>query len=955
MNLLRCHIHGFGRLADVSLQFERGLNIVFAGNEAGKTTLQRFLVAMLYGQLRSDLKTHRRMDAWVSQYKPWHSSEYGGILWCCLAGARELELRRSFGKEDASFQIRTFAGEDITNQYEQQRNGDVLFARSHLGLPKELFDSVATIRENRLAELNGRDSIRDRIANLAQSGDEELSVRQSLAKLEEALEYIGSERAPTRPYKQSLDLVQALKIERSDLQKRREEFQTWVDERARVAAEASRLERESNLAAQTVLTARLRETAAKVHTLEEIDHEIEVLTREIEAAHGDPSFPAYGLDNLNQLVAVRESIEKQLSDIRKDINRTADVVARAEKDRKSLLQYGELDASVESEKRITDWFVGYLSLSVQKDEAQRNLGALNEDLAALNRTLEAYPAFGRSDMDWEKKAREAADEERHAAQRSAELAAGITERRGSLADAKRKVRRSRAAAVVAILIFCAAVGLRLTLPSATLPWAADLTIALLGAAAAALCWTIASRQQRSVREVQTGMEQLETERARLREQGGSAQSTIRQAMSESGFTTIEAFLAEARKYDLIRHRISDSSARACEARDQRDRIDAECLEVYARLKDSLAKVGLACSPGNLKTQIDVLRSNLRRYREIASRCHDLNDRLNALRAKEQGIVEEAAGKDARIRDILAEGGVDSPEAYRDACRRRQRTLELLDKKASRTREYQRLRGTLTLKEWKTQLQLLVQQDSEQRSEQKAAPEPAASRRPDDTPGAMPLLPYCLTLEEAEQEEKRLASLLAAARHEHVRLCERVSNAFHNCREMSEIDEDLAMAEQSLQEHRTNREALSRALEALQAISREQQETLAPQLNRAVELRFLRLCQGRYEEVKIDPDLRMLVRESGTAELRNVEQLSHGTQDQIYFALRFGILDLVAGDEESCPCFLDEPFSAYDRTRMTEALKILHDEAEHRQLMLFTCREDLLELAGASGHAAVIRL
>jgi uncharacterized protein YhaN len=86
------------------------------------------------------------------------------------------------------------------------------------------------------------------------------------------------------------------------------------------------------------------------------------------------------------------------------------------------------------------------------------------------------------------------------------------------------------------------------------------------------------------------------------------------------------------------------------------------------------------------------------------------------------------------------------------------------------------------------------------------------------------------------------------------------------------------------------------------------------------------------------------REIDSGELRSAEHVSRGTQDQIYFSLRFGILDLVSNEAESCPCLLDEPFAAYDRIRMREAFEILTEEARRRQLLLFTCREDLLELA-----------
>ena len=296
--------------------FRDGLNLVFAENEGGKSTLQRFLVGLLYGQLRSDLRVQRRLESWVEQYKPWHGPEYGGILWCRLADGREMEIHRSFGKEETRIEIRSSAGEDITSQYDQQRNGEVLFAQLHFGMPKELFESVGVIRENKVAEIYGHETIRDRIANLAQSGDEELSIRRSLSKLQEKQDSIGSERAPTKPYKQAQDLVQVLQAERKALEERRSQFQSWIEDRNRIAGEISKLEQGLAISRAELLSARRRESAAKVRSLEEIDSDLSALRIEIESLGARADFPSDSLEELNQLVGARDSIAKHLGEIR---------------------------------------------------------------------------------------------------------------------------------------------------------------------------------------------------------------------------------------------------------------------------------------------------------------------------------------------------------------------------------------------------------------------------------------------------------------------------------------------------------------------------------------------------------------------------------------------------------------------------------------------------------------
>ena len=253
MNLLRCRIVGFGKLTGLDVDFGPGLNLVYARNEGGESTLQHFLLSLLYGQLRHNLKSQRRLDAWAERFRPWRGSEYGGVLWCELAAGRKLEIHRAFGKDENSVEIRTVAGEDITGTYEKQKNGDLLFARLHLGMPKDLFESVAVIRENRVAELSSQNTIRDRIANLAQTGDEDVSVQKSFEALSSALEAIGTDRAPTKPWRQAQDRLRSAQEELKAIEARRAQFQEWVRDRNSYGVEVSRLEQEL-AAAQNRLT-----------------------------------------------------------------------------------------------------------------------------------------------------------------------------------------------------------------------------------------------------------------------------------------------------------------------------------------------------------------------------------------------------------------------------------------------------------------------------------------------------------------------------------------------------------------------------------------------------------------------------------------------------------------------------------------------------------------------------
>ncbi len=97
--------------------------------------------------------------------------------------------------------------------------------------------------------------------------------------------------------------------------------------------------------------------------------------------------------------------------------------------------------------------------------------------------------------------------------------------------------------------------------------------------------------------------------------------------------------------------------------------------------------------------------------------------------------------------------------------------------------------------------------------------------------------------------------------------------------------------------------------------------------------------GRYDLLTVDDalsgDVRLQVRRAGEDFPQDVDTpLSRGTIQQIYFALRLAMVDLVEGDEP-LPIFLDEMFVNWDPGRTTSGLAALASMPGDRQVFLFT--------------------
>ena len=116
--------------------------------------------------------------------------------------------------------------------------------------------------------------------------------------------------------------------------------------------------------------------------------------------------------------------------------------------------------------------------------------------------------------------------------------------------------------------------------------------------------------------------------------------------------------------------------------------------------------------------------------------------------------------------------------------------------------------------------------------------------------------------------------------------------------------------------------------------------------------------GRYDLLTVDDaasgEVKLQVRQTGEDFPQNVDTpLSRGTIQQIYFALRLAMVDLVEGDEP-LPLFLDEMFVNWDPGRTTSGLAALADMPGDRQVFLFTADPFWAERAIKDVPAHIVR-
>lgn len=107
-----------------------------------------------------------------------------------------------------------------------------------------------------------------------------------------------------------------------------------------------------------------------------------------------------------------------------------------------------------------------------------------------------------------------------------------------------------------------------------------------------------------------------------------------------------------------------------------------------------------------------------------------------------------------------------------------------------------------------------------------------------------------------------------------------------------------------------------------------------------------ITRNRYQTVRLDDNFnpQVQIREDLW---QNVDRLSRGAQDAVFFAVRLALTRHLTRSRH-LPLLLDDPFVHLDKGRLAEMIKLLERVASEHQLLLFSHSEALLHRAEKSG-------
>ncbi|MDF2802737.1 MAG: hypothetical protein K0S61_2640 [Anaerocolumna sp.] len=127
------------------------------------------------------------------------------------------------------------------------------------------------------------------------------------------------------------------------------------------------------------------------------------------------------------------------------------------------------------------------------------------------------------------------------------------------------------------------------------------------------------------------------------------------------------------------------------------------------------------------------------------------------------------------------------------------------------------------------------------------------------------------------------------------------------------------------------EAIQLAVNTINQLSVDIHDSFGRELNKIVSTLTKESTAGKYSDIKVDEkmDIKIL---SGHQYV-TIDKLSVGTMDQLYFAIRIAVANLIYG-ENVMPLLLDDSFALYDDERTWSVLNYL--SKRNGQVLIFTC-------------------
>ena len=140
MNINKIKINSYGKLKEKEINLNKGINIIYGKNEAGKSTLLKFIINIFYG-ISKNKKGKEYSD--FEKYTPWMGEEFSGKIEYELNNKNKYEVYRDFKKKNPKIFNENM--EDISKEFDIDKTKGNQFFYEQTGIDEDLFISTLVV------------------------------------------------------------------------------------------------------------------------------------------------------------------------------------------------------------------------------------------------------------------------------------------------------------------------------------------------------------------------------------------------------------------------------------------------------------------------------------------------------------------------------------------------------------------------------------------------------------------------------------------------------------------------------------------------------------------------------------------------------------------------------------------------------------------------------------------
>lgn len=951
MKVRKVQVGSFGRFQNLSLEFGDGLNVIYGPNEAGKSTLLRFIQGMLFG-LQKPGAARRQPLPELERLSPWDGSSPRGVLLYRLDSGATYRVERDFGDKGYIRVYDAATGQELTSRFRQDRRKELLFAEEQLGLTDAMFAATACIGQMEAGSLGLTQDLTARLANLAGGGQEDVSITGVIRLLDQEIARIGHpDRDSGKPLAQAIRRVVALEGQLHRATQVRDENLEHEARLRRLREEEQELAGREGEAGRRLAARRRQDLTERLRRLRALRQDLAEAESRVDSLKAWKSFPADQRDQVTALTEALTRLKREEGEAQAELE---SLQRRRQEAEGVLAVFQPLQAlDPDLEAQVARDFGAYSAARGDAQDREARLEKLQADQESLRSRLAAFGPLAERGVEWEARLDELDERLRQNDVEQARLAQARPEAAERLRAAQAaRTGRGRTAVVVALLAALAGLGVAAFLrqPLAALVALLALPLwllirrpsaqALKDAAEAARALEGLDEQVRQAEEAAAG---LRAERESLLQQASVASAAELKARTRD----CQRLLQESQTLDRERERLETDRRNIARSLQVTGSTLAEAVaaaqQVAATLSEGEVSAGLAAAAaaaGALAPDPQAIQEeHIRQFRQVwaaHSRARlalqDLERQIQQVRSRLTAGQTEMNSLQARLDGVLRAAGVATPEEYRRALQQYQAYREA--EAARRTAE-------------EVLHQALAQGDEasleEALRELGEAPEPAPSPGQPAGPAAEADSPA----EDAAELARRLDLIKAerSRKQADIRgLEERIEQAYRDLPDVGSLQAELEEARAARQALEERRWVVDQARAEIEAASEEVHREFAPRLNQAASQAIAAITGGRYGEVRVDARLGLRVVVPETGELHPVEDLSGGTLDQFYLALRLGMARLLTAGGETVPYLLDDTFVQFDDQRLVRAMGQLVELSRTNQVLLFSCHQREVDAA-----------